>query len=194
MVLQRMIEQFGPPARFGVKALLQTSDPEDRMHRTRLSAWVGGLCITLAAVAVSAQPQAVELALNEPLDLSWSDGGHQLSVEWTQVSDSRCPTDAVCVWAGEVEIRLALVPAGAEGAEVVLRLPTRDDISAETSIDGFHLRLDRVTPEASLAAPPTPDTYRAHLTVAPPGTALPAAATAIRSEGWAEMKLRTSAP
>ena len=124
--------------------------------------------------------------------LTWSDG-NALTLRWDEVvTDSRCPTDAVCVWAGEIELRLH-VSTGSDSTSLVLRLPEREAVPPLGKVAGFTIRLDRVSPEPSLAAPPTEETYQAHLTVAPPGTLLPSAVTAISDEGWASVKRRVSA-
>ncbi|MBT3341673.1 MAG: hypothetical protein HN712_20700 [Gemmatimonadetes bacterium] len=150
---------------------------------------VAAVCMVMVATA-AAQPQAVDLELDKASDVSFTDAGHGLSLTWAQVTDSRCPTDAVCVWAGEVEVRLAVVPTGREGTELVLRLPARDGIEVSGQVDGYTIRLDSVTPAASLETPPTAETYRAHLTVAPPGTLLPKPVTAIGDKSWGQMKLK----
>ena len=152
-----------------------------------------GAASLLVVVTVSAQPQSIELALNEQRDILWTEGGLNLSLQWLEVSDSRCPTDAVCVWAGEVDIRLAVHAGDAEG-ELILRIPGRDDVEAVAHVEGYAIRLDRVTPEASLASPPTQESYRAYLTVAPPGTLLPRPTTAISVASWGQIKYRIGGP
>ena len=47
------------------------------------------------------------------------------------VEDSRCPPDAECVWAGRVQVRLAV-----DGESVVLTLPARADDEAEMAERG----------------------------------------------------------
>ena len=124
--------------------------------------------------------------------LTWSDG-NALTLRWDEVvTDSRCPTDAVCVWAGEVELRLH-VSTGSDSTSLVLRLPEWEAVSPLGKVAGFTIRLDRVLPEPSLAAPSTEETYQAHLMVAPPGTLLPSVVIAISDERWASVKRRVSA-
>jgi hypothetical protein len=157
----------------------------------RSAAW-----LVLIASAALAQPQMTELRLDEPRELTWSDG-HGLSLLWEVVTDSRCPKEADCIRAGEVEVRLTVVPVGSQGAELVLRLPERDGVGPSASVEGYSIRLEQVTPEASLGM--RQEDYRSLLTVASPGTLLPksvTAATAIVAEGWARLKVRlmTEAP
>ena len=150
------------------------------------------MLLSLATTAIE-QPQTIELQLAQPQELTWS-SGNALTLRWDEVvADSRCPNDADCVWAGEIELRLSVTPAGADSTALVLRLPERDDVASMGTVAGFSIRLDQVGPDASLASPPTVETYRAHLTVAPPGTLLPRAVTAVTPQGWAHLKLRMSA-
>ncbi len=150
------------------------------------------VCCLLFATAAMAQPQTVALQLNEAHELTW-DGGQSLSLNWEEVvADSRCPSDAVCVWAGEVELRLTVTASGADATSVNLRLPEREDVSAQAVAAGYSIRLEQVDPEASLTSPPTAATYRAHLTVAPPGTLLPDIRTVVTRQGWAHLKLQAS--
>ena len=149
----------------------------------RAAAW-----LVLIATAALGQSQETELRLDESRELTWSDG-HRLTLLWEEVTDSRCPKEADCIWAGEVEVRLTVVADGSQGAELVLRLPERDGVGPSGSVEGYSIRLEQVTPAASLAM--RQEDYRSLLTVAPPGTRLPkTVTTAVVSEGWAHVKLR----
>ncbi len=70
------------------------------------------------------------------------------------VSDSRCPTDAVCVWAGEVIVELKV-----DGGSRQLR----PGESATTA--GHRVSLVRVEPYPSSAAAISRENYRATLVV-----------------------------
>ncbi len=183
-----MIEQLTLPARSLFPDRLLVPVYAERRHMKSIIFATTLIGVGLVG-AVSAQPVPVELKLDREINISFPDPAHGLSLTWTQIADSRCPTDAVCVWAGEVELTLAVVPAGGEGAELILRLPARDGVETSGRIDGYTIRLDWVTPEASLEVPPTQETYFSHLTVAPPGTLLPRSATAIGDRSWGELKL-----
>ena len=55
----------------------------------------GFTILLLMATAVMAQPETIDLPLNQPEVLTWSDG-NALMLRWDEVvTDSRCPTDAV---------------------------------------------------------------------------------------------------
>ena len=162
----------------------------DKMRFSRMKLAAGML---LLATTAFTQPQSIELQLDQPQDLTWS-SGNALTLRWDEVvADSRCPKEAVCVWAGEIELRLSVTVAGAHSPVLVLRLPERDDVGSTGTVAGFAIRLDQMDPDASLASPPTAETYRAHLTVVSPGTLLPKAVTAVTPQGWAHFKLQMSA-
>jgi hypothetical protein len=71
------------------------------------------------------------------------------------VEDSRCPTDAICVWAGQVVVE---VRAGRDGSEGEARRLKPEEF---VDVDGYRLTLVRVEPHPSSAEPTPPSRYRA---------------------------------
>ena len=66
-------------------------------------------------------------------------------VTLTDVSDdSRCPTDATCVWAGDATVTLRVQPVSGPAETVALHLNRPDARSATAA--GLHLRLERLEP------------------------------------------------
>lgn len=72
------------------------------------------------------------------------------------VSDSRCPADAICVWAGD-----AVVSLGVGAATVELRSHS----APETSVGAYRVRLERVEPYLYSGRTIAPGEYRAVLKV-----------------------------
>lgn len=96
-----------------------------------------------------------QLALGESVMIEGS--GVTLTFEDVP-SDSRCPKDVVCVWAGNAQVRL--VVAGAAAGAVELNT-TLDPTSA--AIDGVELRLVRLEPAPVSTSPTRKTSYRATL-------------------------------
>lgn len=85
-----------------------------------------------------------------------------VSVSFTRIiSDSRCPSDAECVWAGMVEVEVE-VKTGNETR--VLVLASASDNTA-LSVGGYLITLGEVTPYPSLQNPIEAGDYRITLTV-----------------------------
>ena len=72
-------------------------------------------------------------------------------------SDSRCPRDVTCMWAGEVKVQLSVRNAQ--------QPPTRHEIlEGEHAVTGdYRLTVVRVRPEPVTSAKISPEDYRATL-------------------------------
>jgi hypothetical protein len=151
---------------------------------------IATLAATLSLCAAAAgwtAPREVSLRLDEPQTVTF-DGDAHLALLWNRVDDSRCPTDAVCIWEGEVAV--SLVVDGAH--EVRLTRQFAGDERAAARVAGFTLRLRAVDPWP-LAEPPARSDYVAHIDIAPPGEELPAR-TAVRRATWGELKAEEHRP
>jgi hypothetical protein len=92
-------------------------------------------------------------ALNTPCMLS-----DELTVTVTSINDSRCPTNAQCMWAGDAAV---VVEAG--GASVTLH--SNPELGADRAdLSGTTILLEDVTPYPGLAAP-APGTQRVMLRI-----------------------------
>lgn len=83
------------------------------------------------------------------------------------VSDSRCPVDVMCVWAGEVTLKTKL-EKGRVSKEVVLKL------NAPTAFEGILVTLVSVTPENNSKKPFAKEDYRFIFKVTSDTTVVPA--------------------
>ena len=75
--------------------------------------------------------------------------------------DSRCPTDAVCVWAGDGEIALKIEQAG-KAAVAALHTTLEPK---KTEWDGYTIALVSLAPERKANAPVSYADYRAEIVV-----------------------------
>jgi hypothetical protein len=73
--------------------------------------------------------------------------------------DSRCPTDAQCVWAGDASVVIGVRPASGEPALVTLHIGRQDQRTASAA--GVRLTLERLDPQPSSGQPIEWSRYRA---------------------------------
>lgn len=128
-------------------------------------------CIALLACAAltcgcAAHPAQPSSPLRQPFDLrigataTLADG---VKVSFDAVtSDSRCPLDAVCVWAGEAVVSVSLSPTA--GAQVQRELRTTPGAS-EATYAAHIVRLVALAPYPRSTEPIRPADYVATLTV-----------------------------
>jgi hypothetical protein len=75
--------------------------------------------------------------------------------------DSRCPTDAVCVWAGDGEIALK-IEQGSKAAMAALHTTLEPK---KTEWNGYTISLVSLTPAPKASTPTNPSDYRAEVLV-----------------------------
>jgi hypothetical protein len=98
--------------------------------------------------------------LTLPLDRSADNG--ELSVSFDAVTeDSRCPSGAQCVWAGNAGIRLTL--ESADRTQVAILNSTLDP--RQVSFAGYAVGYRDLTPYPATAEPHDPDAYVATIAV-----------------------------
>lgn len=98
-------------------------------------------------------------ALNQPTELAPGQSAQvgALKVTFTGVlSDSRCPVDVVCVWAGDAVARLEVSqPQGSVEARELHTLENQP-----VTYGSFRIALVRLDPEARSTRPIAPEAYR----------------------------------
>lgn len=112
-----------------------------------------------AATLVSGNPVEFELAVGERVNLAEQGAG----VEFIGVtSDSRCPSDVFCVWAGDAAIALRLTG-----------VPTSLDTTLHTTVDPMSVQIGaltlsviNLTPTPVSTTPTDPTKYRVRLRAA----------------------------
>lgn len=145
-----------------------------RLVRVRPLALVATL-VSLAACGSSSTASSpvlpsVQGATNREFDLAVGQratvGSPSVSVRFdTVTADSRCPIDAVCVWAGDAALRFT-IKVGNAPAKVV-DLHSFIEPSSVTDA-GVTIQLLRVTPAMDSRTPIALKDYRARLTVRDP--------------------------
>jgi len=121
------------------------------------------LCLTLAACAAPATPQAAgPFTLERGQGVELAPG---LSLRFDAVDDSRCPGGVQCIWAGKLDYRFSIRRAGA--ALDSFTLSPGQPSATPAALDGRRIVLD----QSSIPAPAAPGValaYRATLTILPP--------------------------
>jgi len=119
----------------------------------------GMLAVLVLAPACDSPSAPSDVAVGEEFTLAIGEaarvGQDALNLGFERVAeDSRCPSDASCVWAGQVVVEVSL-----GGSRRLLKL----DEPADS--DGYRARLLRVAPYPSSAAPIEASQYRATFVV-----------------------------
>lgn len=128
------------------------------------------LCMIVLLLAMSCNQDSVlviDTPLNQELTLAI---GQQASVDQGNLvvtltgvpEDSRCPIDAVCIWAGNGKVALNL--RRGTSANVAVTLNTMLDPHA-VAFGIYEIRLTKLTPEPFAGHPVDPADYRATLLV-----------------------------
>ena len=91
----------------------------------------------------------------------------ELEITFSDIEDSRCPTDVVCVWEGQADVELRAFFDG-DDTPAVFHLISRvgyPDL-ADTTLYGYHLQLLEVNPYPDNASsPPAKEDYTIRLLI-----------------------------
>jgi len=124
------------------------------------------LLIAAASACGAANPAAPQVPLDMEITLAPGETAAlkdaDLRIGFVEVAeDSRCPSDAQCVWAGEVKVRLSL----RRGQDEATRQDVREGDAA--SLDAYRVVVVRVLPQPVSTRPTRPEDYRTTLKVTP---------------------------
>ena len=120
--------------------------------------------VVLAAAGCSSSPPTApsegvplgrEFALRPGESVTIQPTGLRVSFQGV-VEDSRCPADAICVWAGDAVVALSV---GARDLQL------RSSSAPESVVGAYRVRLERVEPYVYRDKTIPPDAYRAILRV-----------------------------
>jgi hypothetical protein len=122
--------------------------------------------IALVAVIAAAHLFAAEAELGRPFDVKPAETvtiqGLRITFEGVS-EDSRCPTGAQCMWAGDAAATFTLEKPPAAALHKTLHTNGRYERQAETN--GLIVRLEDIKPYPKEGATIAPDDYRATLVV-----------------------------
>lgn len=76
--------------------------------------------------------------------------------------DSRCPSDATCVWAGDAAVAIQVRPASGPAERIVLHSGTEPRAG---TVAGLHLTLERLDPLPMAGQAVARDAYRAAILI-----------------------------
>lgn len=125
------------------------------VHQTQEA---GAAVVPLFPTAWFAQPTSP--TLGEPVHLKVGEAavfaGEHLKVEFLAVTeDSRCPTGAVCVWAGQAKVSLRAT-AGSAAQDFTLTLSVSDAAAASADVLGYRMTLLSLLPHPAVNSPSDP--------------------------------------
>ena len=124
--------------------------------------------ISLYIYNIEATPVPVDLGQEFTLSIGQSAliQGENLNIKFLEVtSDSRCPRDVTCIWAGEASCLIEVTKGSLEPYKLVLTQPGLTDQSAMQDFDGYEIMF-RVDPYPAANNQITKDEYRLVLIVA----------------------------
>jgi hypothetical protein len=121
-------------------------------------------CVVLLGCAGPTQPTPIVLGqafdLRPRTSATLADG---LQIRFDGVrSDSRCPMDAICVWAGDAVVAVSITPGSGAGAE--RELHTQPD-GSQVEFSGYGIKLTGLAPYPRAASPIRSEDYVATLTI-----------------------------
>jgi hypothetical protein len=123
-----------------------------------------GAAVALGCGASTTMPSPLPLGESFELRPGTSvtlEGGLQVAFDAVK-SDSRCPLDALCIWAGEAILAVRLSQSGSDPAERELKTNPN---GSETAYRTFSIKLLTLQPYPRSDRPIQPNDYIATLTV-----------------------------
>ena len=126
-------------------------------------------CVLLAACTSGTEIEptgtAIELTIDESFVLAPGEtaviAARNMEITFVEVpEDSRCPEDAVCVWAGNALVQLEVVR---DGVELAIGLNTTEGPESAPVADNLELALEGLGPMPTTPGPIDKGDYRATL-------------------------------
>ncbi|MEZ5418184.1 MAG: hypothetical protein R2708_12665 [Vicinamibacterales bacterium] len=127
--------------------------------------WISlAACAGAAPAAVSAPSSSAESTVELRVGQTVRPDGAPAAITLDDVhDDSRCPTDATCVWAGDAAVTLRVQPPTGAAERVVLRLNASDARSARAA--GLSVRFESLEPSPRTGQSIPVDQYRVRLSL-----------------------------
>jgi hypothetical protein len=140
--------------------------PRSAVSPTRVAA-IAATTLAIAAscatvdTAVVAEPGAT---FSLPVGATAAVSGNSARITFNRVtSDSRCPIDVVCVWAGDAPIELTIAREGSTEARTLSLIAPKNEVV----VGDLRIRFVGLTPAAKQSEPPATRAYVAQLVVTP---------------------------
>jgi hypothetical protein len=89
--------------------------------------------------------------------------GQVITICFNSVTDSRCPSDAVCVWSGVAIAKFTLTKNHISYPFILATLPTFGP--SDTTVAGYKFHLVNILPYPKMSAPATPADIHAVLDI-----------------------------
>lgn len=128
------------------------------------------------AVVACAKPKSSKISdtytVNLVLGKNISIPEEGLTLTLVGVNDSRCPSDARCVWAGQASVTFKVGKVGVHEQSLIVStpVPTNINLPSDATYGTYRFSLVSLEPEKSHSKPATPSAYRAVIKI----TKLPA--------------------
>jgi hypothetical protein len=112
--------------------------------------WVLSVTLALLTISGCSQPIRNEVSLDQEFTLSVGKSsaiaGENITLKFVEVtSDSRCPQNVTCVWAGEVSCLVEVTKNNLNAYRLVLTQPGLTDLPSQQDFDGYEITF-RVEP------------------------------------------------
>ncbi len=127
-----------------------------------------GFIAMLAAQNIIGERNAISASLNSPFSLKMDQAAllesENLKIKFLNVTDdSRCPSDVVCVWAGQVSVSFNIQKGGKNPGFFSMTSAGGQD--TEISFEGYSIKLVRVEPYPKSSQQILPSDYAVVLAI-----------------------------
>jgi hypothetical protein len=131
--------------------------------------WVLSVTLALLTISGCSQPIRNEVSLDQEFTLSVGKSsaiaGENITIKFVEVtSDSRCPLNATCVWAGEVSCLVEVTKNNLNAYRLVLTQPGLTDLPSQQDFDGHEITF-RVEPYPVAGEQIAQEEYRLVMTI-----------------------------
>jgi len=162
---QRQVSSANPPVNItNTQATAQTMSPsatpntDETKSPTRPPA-------ASPSPSPSTAPVITEGGLNQPVELKVNDtvriSSENLTIKFSGIEDSRCPSGAQCIWAGEFKAKLEVTVSGKSQEKAELNMLPGEKVIPEQKVGNYTIKLEKViSPTTKAPVGKTSGVYR----------------------------------